>query len=210
MTAQELFDFGNILYDKTGSPWFNEAEFTQIFNMSYDIWVRLLWKRFEMDSENKYKIRVLLQPFEALNSRQVIISSIAPDVRYEARVKVTTPKYPDGRSCRPVQNNRVDVLQQDPFNKGTDREPTFVQTATVVSGTIFLVNSDTVPTKIEGLYVRQPKYVDLVAAPLAIFEQPDDLGREIVSICARQEDSIIENFNRMQAAGDRIASKMEA
>jgi len=208
MTAQQLFDFGNILYDKTGSPWFNESEFTQIFNMSYDIWIRLLWRRFEMDSENKYKIRVLLQPFSAVNTNEVVIANIVPDVRYEARIRVATQTYPQGRSCRPFQNNRNDLLQTDPFNKGTDREPSFIQTADT-NGTVFQISSDTVPTSINGLYIRQPNYIDAVNAPLAVFEQPDDLAREIVSICARQEDAIIENYNRMQAAQDRIAVKME-
>jgi hypothetical protein len=209
MTAQELFDFGNILYDKTGSPWFNPSEFTQLFNMSYDIWIRLLWRRFEIDSENKYKIRVLLQPFEVVNSRTVIISNIVPNIRYEARIRVSTAAYPNGRSCRPFQNNRNDLLQTDPFNYGTDREPSFVQESTVANGTVFTISSDTVPTKIDGLCMRQPTYIDLVNAPTAVFEQPDDLAREIVSICARNEDEIIENFNRMQAdEAVRIAPKM--
>jgi len=208
MTAQQLFDFGNILYDKTGSPWFNEDEFTQLFNMSYDIWVRMIWKRFELDSENKYRVRVLLQSFSVANTSEVIIANVAPAMRYEARVKISTTAYPQGRSGRPVQNNRIDVLQQDPFNKGTDREPLFVQTSDA-NGTVFQVYSDTVPTSISGLYMRQPTYIDLVNFPNVVFEQPDDLAREIVTICARGEDEIIENFNRMQAEqGTLIADKM--
>ena len=85
MTAQQLFDFGNILYDKTGSPWFNEDEFTQLFNMSYDIWVRMIWKRFELDSENKYRVCVLLQSFSVANTSEVIIANVAPAMRYEAQ-----------------------------------------------------------------------------------------------------------------------------
>jgi len=45
--------------------------------------------------------------------------------------------------------------------------------------------------------------------PNVVFEQPDDLAEEIVSICDTNEEAIIENYNRMNAEkSNLVASKM--
>jgi len=214
------------ILDKSGTPYFTPPEFTRLLNMSYDIWVRLNWKRFEQNSEMKYKMRLLTQPFEVLNTNEVSLSVIAPAFRYDARVRATFKKvcgweWKAGarvqkvsyitRSCTPVENNRIDVMENDPFNRGIDEEPTFIQTTTPAPASlpIFRIFSETVPVKVDGLYVRQPTYIDLVNFPNVVFEQPDDLAEEIVSICDTNEEAIIENYNRMNAEkSNLVASKM--
>lgn len=215
MTAAQLKILSDTILDKSGTPYFTPAEFTRLFNMSYDIWVRLNWKRFEQDSEMKYKMRLLTMPFEVLNNNQVDLSTIAPALRYDARVRATFKRVCGinvdyiTRSCTPVENNRIDVMESDPFNRGIDEEPTYIQTTTAAGLPIFQIFSETVPVKVDGLYVRQPTYIDLVNFPNVVFEQPDDLAEEIVSICDVDEETVIENYNRMNAEkSNLVATKM--
>lgn len=205
MTFADMYSLFSTLQDKAASAYWPAEQFDEMANMAYNIWIRIQYKVFDVNEEAKYKLRNLTLPFSVANSSTVSFTGNIPDARYEVRCSATfdtncgkTVK-PYTRSCRPASNNAIDVMQQDPFNVGIDDDPSFIQTTTAGGVPILEVFSETTPISIQGLYLREPQIIDYTNNPTTVFELPNALAEEIVRMIAVDADTVIENYNRMQA-----------
>ena len=213
-TFAQMRQLSDTLQDKSGSPYWTAPQFDRLCNMAYNIWIRLNYLKFEQSEEAKYKLRNLTLPFTVVNTRFVTFTGDIPKSRYIVRsnatfeIKCGTKVSLVRVNLNPVQNNRIDNMESDPFNRGTDQEPNVIQTTSALGVPELQVFSDTIPVEISGLYVRMPQIIDVTNNPNTIFEQDDDLTQEIVNMLAVTEDAVIENYQRMQALSQGVAQKM--
>lgn len=200
-TFGQLYGLMQTFIDKAGSPYFPESQFDQIANSLYNDFVENELGKLEEDEEYTSRVEYLYEVVQKVNTQSIAEVADCPNFRkrirfnmryrYECNGVVSFPYSPIIKA----RNNEIDEMQRDPFNKGTDQEPSFVVTRSngVVTWQVF---SSTLPTELNVTYVRNPQKIDAANNPDVVFETPDYIAEEIVRFIADEMDNITENFNR--------------
>jgi len=203
-TFIQLYQLHRTLADKSGSPYFPEEQFDEIFNVKYDDFVTDECKKSEQNQEHTVRIHGLYKTFTKANANTLIIPDDVPAYRYLLRFNSKYRKVCGSKITYPVvtirkaPNNNVDVMQNDPFNKGIDADPTYVLTE-AGGKKIYQVMSETVPLELGGTYVRFPAKMDSENTPAGVFELDDYVAEAIVKAVTFRTDVIIENMPRAAA-----------
>ena len=205
-----MYDLGMTLLDKSGSPYFPEDQFDEVSSMKYNDFVTDECKKAEEGQEHTVRIHALYRPFTKANSNVIVIPDDVPAYRYLLRIKskykltcgsrITYPEPP----IRKAPSNNVDVMQQDPFNKGIDADPLYKLDFAGGKKT-YQILSDTVPLEINGMYVKTPQKIDSANNPNTVFELEDYIAEAIVRATVFRTDVIIENFQRAAAESQEQA-----
>lgn len=206
MTFGQMYLVFQTLWDKAGNPYMPEEQFDEVANVKLNDYVTDECKKIEAGQEHTVRIHALYRPFSKLNSSSIIIPDDIANYRYLLRIKskykkdcngvITYPEVP----VRKAANNNVDSMQNDPFNKGIDEDPTYTPSFTA-GKQVYTINSTTVPLEISGTYVRTPAKIDSKNNPNTVFELPDFVAEEVIRSIVFRSDIIIENFQRAQAEG---------
>lgn len=207
-----MYKLSETLLDKAGTGYFPEEQFDQLAMMAYNDWIEKEYDKLEVDQEHTSRLRYLYKTFTKANSNVVMLnlnSGEIPDYRYLIRFNAKFRKECNNKVTYPVvsitkaQNDDIDILQNDPFNKGTNDEPLYIQTEQ--SGIpILLIFSDTIPLEINATYVRTPNGIFSQISPGNIFEMPDYIAEEIVDLTVKKHLGILENFNRVATETQEI------
>lgn len=198
----QLYGMMQTFIDKAGSPYFPRVQFDQIANALYNDFVENELKRLEEDEEYTTRVEYLYRVIQKTNVSQIVEAVDCPDFRKRIRINMRYRLDCNGRITYPIvpiiraRNNEIDMMQNDPFNEGTDAEPTFVVTNN--NGIIWQVNSTTTPLEINVTYCKNPQKIDSTNNPSTTFEAPDYIAEELCRFIAEEMDNITENFNRSQ------------
>lgn len=210
-TFDQLYALAQDLWDRAGSPYMEKSVFDNFFNMKYNNFLTAELRLIEQNTEHSSRITELYKKFSKLNTDTIIRDVDLPKYRYIIRFKSKYSKnckgvisYPEV-PVRKATNNNVDVMQNDPYNKGIDADPCYV--IDEAGGQIvFKVLSETVPLELSGTYVRQPQKMDSKNSGGTVFELQDFVAEAIVDAVVRKADVVVENFNRAKAETDEKAA----
>jgi len=203
MTFEQMYNLSNSILDKSGSPYFNEVEFDSFCNIAYNDWIEQEYNKFEETQEHSVKLKNLLVEYTK-NSSNIMLNTDITNFRYLLRVNGEFTDSCNGKITRNIRKSQlddIDVMNQDPFNRPTTKEPLFIITA----GPKLQV----FPTadKINITYLREPQKIDSENNPNIVFELPDYLAEEIVEICVKKLNVNTENYNQAQALNQEIAQR---
>lgn len=213
MTFGEMYSLGQTLYDKSGSPYLPEEQFDQLANIAYNDWVENEYRKLETDQEHTSRIHLLYKPFTKPNDSIIKIATDLTEFRYLIRFNAKFEKICNGVTTYPVvpvvkaQNDDVDILQTDPFNKGNNEEPLYIATNDGVEA-VWQVFSETVPLELNGTYVRNPQKIDSQNNPNTVFELADYIAEEVVMLAMKKTEVVIENYNRAKAEAAEIQQRV--
>lgn len=205
MTYGAMYSLFETLWDKSGSPYLDKADFDKLATDKYNDFVTAECKKIEDGQEHTVRIHQLYKKFKKLNSNIIIVGVDLPNFRYLLRFTSKYKKvcgsavtYPEV-AVRKAPNNNVDVMQADPFNKGIDADPTYVPDVSDTGAPAYRVLSTTVPLELSGTYVRTPTPIDSANNPNIAFELPDFVAEIIVNMVVGRGDIVIENLPRANA-----------
>lgn len=210
MTYGDIYKYWQTLSDKAQSPYFSEAEFDKIASAKLNDFVLAECVKSETDERHSIVISNLYKTFTKLNSDRIIFPDDIADFFYLLRFNQKYKKQCGTRveypvvNIRKAPNNNVDIMQNDPFNKGIDADPTYVITS-IGGKVVYQVLSTTTPLEIGGTYCKVPQKINSDTAPNTVFELADFVAEEIVNSIVYKTDIIIENFPRAQAEAQEAA-----
>lgn len=219
MNFSEMYRLFQTINDKAASAYWTPESFDQMANIAYDTWTTMNYKVYEQSELAKYKLRILYGlSAPILNTNVVSFTTDIPTAKYITRANATFKKtctigkvpqitYPT-KNIVPTQNNRIDINESDPFNKGIDDDPRAIQSVDATGSPILQIFSETTPTQIVCGFIRNLQTIDYTNSPNTVFELPNDLAREICIIIDISAESIIENYSKMQAIQQMIAPKL--
>jgi hypothetical protein len=205
MTFQEIYDNFGKIWDRSGSPYLPEDQFDALANLKYNDYVTSECTLLEINAEHSTRIFPLYKRFTKLNSNVVVFDTDIADFRYPIKfvgtfnIKCGTSSVPQVRAIRKAPNNFSAEMQQDPFNKGTNRDPTYVLDVNAAGNKIFQIQSDTPPTTYTLLYVKTPQVINVAGAPATPFELDDHVAWAIINAVVARGDVLVENLPRANA-----------
>ena len=205
-----LYKLHQDLFDKSGSPYIPKPMFDRLVSMKVRDYVNAECEKLEVNQMHTNMIHDLYEPFQKAASSVIIFPDDIPNFWYLIRfygkfnvvcggvtTTITSPIYK-------AQNDDIDVLQNDPFNKATDEEPLYLPSKEN-GKKVFRVFSTTTPVEINATYIRAPKQIDVTNNPNTFFELPDDSAEQIIRELVLRSDVMIENLQRAQAEAPEIA-----
>lgn len=212
MTFLEMYTLGQTLNDKAGSAYLPEEQFDQLAKMAYNDWIEYQYNLLEKDQEHTSRLRNLYKTFQKLNSNIIDLPVDIPTFRYLVRMNIKYRKDCNGTITYPMpsvtkaQNDDIDVLQNDPFNKGTDEEPLYIMTEAALKPALRIFSTN-VPLEVNITFIREPQSIDSKNSPNTVFEQPNYIAEEIVDLAIKKHLGITENFNRVAAENGEIKQR---
>lgn len=213
MTFQQMYDMGMQLLDKSGSPYIPEVQFDALANIAYNDWITQWYRAAETNHEVKRRLLHLYKKYSVLNSSTINLTANVTDFMYLLGINGKFRKDCNGVISYPVFNVRpavfddIDVMQNDPFNKGIDSDPTYTFD---VSGAnkLIKVYSGSVPVELSIVYLKTPQVINSDGTPTIQFEAPDYIAQEVVMLSVKKQEVVIENYQRYQAEQAEIKSRL--
>ena len=213
MTFQQMYEMGNQLLDKSGSPYIPEVQFDALANIAYNDWLLQWYRLAETNHEVKRRLLHLYKKYSVLNSQTINLTSNVTDFMFLLSINGKFRKDCNGVITYPVVNIRpaefddIDVMQNDPFNKGVDSDPTYTFD---VSGANKLIKvfSDTVPVELSIVYLKTPQVINSDSTPSVVFEAPDFAAQEVVMMAVKKQEVVIENYQRYQAEQAELKARL--
>lgn len=204
MTFLEMYNMSNTLLDKAGSPYFTESEFDIFCNIAYNFWIGQAYAELEITQGNKVRLKDLYKPFSKVGSNTVVFPTDIADFRYLIRFNGVFSHCGENiiRNIKPVRNNDIDILNVDPFNKPIATDPLYIVTS---SGGLSRFEIYPTPISYSLTYIREPQVIDSNGSPSTVFELPDYLAQQIVSLATYKEEINVENYNRVQFQAKDVA-----
>ena len=213
MTFQQMYDMGNQLLDKSGSPYIPESQFDSLANIAYNDWVTQWYRVSETNHEVKRRLLHLYKKYSVLNSSTINLTTNVTDFLYLMGINGKFRKDCNNVisyhtvNVRPAVFDDIDVMQNDPFNKGIDEDPTYTFDVSGASKLI-KVYSDTTPVELSIVYLKTPQVINSDSTPLVQFEAPDFIAQEVVMLTVKKQEVVIENYQRYQAEQAEIKSRL--
>lgn len=198
-TFIQLYNNAIDLNDKAGSPYFSPALFDIYANNKYNDWVEMMGKAIEQDERLMADIMFLYKTYQKANSNFIDRVVDTPDFRRRMRF------YAHFKDCngqdiykniRISNNATVDEMQNDPFQKGIDTDPSCIATIVTGGNPGWQVFSDTVPLDLNMTYLKTPQVINSATAPNTQTEMYDYVANYIIRAVVYNLDITIENYNR--------------
>lgn len=206
MTLQEIYNLTQSLLDKSGSPYFGEDAVSDFINLAINDFIETTYENFEKNQEFRLRLQSLYVPFTIFNKREILLKT--PELsnfRYLTHISAKFDKVDcDGNNVeievnvRPAPMDSIDVIKKDPFNKPTDEDPIYYYSANTSLEKVLYVLSTTIPKEVNGVYIKNPTKVDILANPNTQFQFDDKLALEICQLAVKKMEVNIENYNRAQ------------
>ncbi len=199
----QLYGLMQTFIDKAGSPYFPQSQFDQIANALYNDFVENELTRLEETEEYTTRVEYLYEVIQKVNVGQIVESVDCPNFRKRIRFNMRYRDNCNGKITYPysaiikARNNEIDMMRNDPFNEGNDKEPLFLVTKSA-GEIVWQVFSTSVPLELNVTYCRNPQKIDSANNPTTTFEAPDYIAEELCRFIGQEMDNITENFNRSQ------------
>lgn len=210
MTYGQMYTYFQRLMDKAAMPYVPQIQFDDFANGKYQAFVTSECPKVETTQGHSFTLFGLYKTFSKPNSNLIVFPTDIANMRYLIRFNSTYKKicgvpqritYPVV-NIRKAPNNNVDEMQNDPFNKGIDEDPCYVET--VSGGNIaWQVLTDTPPLNLGLTYIKEPTPINSTTNPTGVFELKDFVARAIVESVVNRTDVVIENFARSQMEAAR-------
>lgn len=197
-----MYDNFQVLWDKSGSPYMPQSSFDIYANNKYNDFVEMMGRVIETEERFMADIQYLFTTFSKANSNIIDRVADVPDFRRRMRMNATftnpcSAKLPPLlRNVRPVPNSQIDIMQNDPNNKGIDEDPLAIATQLPTGDPGWQLFSDTVPLIFSMTYIKVPQVIDSANNPNTIFEAPDYIANYIIRLVLTDGDTTIENYER--------------
>ena len=211
MTYLQMYDIGQTLLDKAGSPYYPPDQWDIFANIVLDDLFQKEYDKLEKGEKQTSLMLWTYRGFQKVNSSFIDIYTDIPDWRYTIRINAKFRKDCNGTITYPVvnvipfQNDDIDMAQNDPLNKGDDDEPTYIMT---VNGTTprLQVFSTTTPLEINLTYLKQPVAIDSANNPNTVAEFNDAFARYVVRMVDEMLKGNTENYPAAQAALNNLGT----
>lgn len=212
MTFGTMYNNFNVLWDKSGSPYMPQSNFDVYANIKYNDWIEMMGKAIEQDERLMADIMFLYKTYQKPNStfidRVIDVPDFRRRLRFYSHYKDCNgiDKYPN---IRIAVNATIDEMQNDPFQKGIDADPSCIATIVQGGNNGWRVFTETTPLDLNLTYLKTPQVIDSANNPNTVFEAYDYVANYIIRAVVYDSDITIENYNRFKAEKQDLAEVLQ-